>query len=190
MAEQLGGRVDQGRAAQAGRRHVADDVDPQRGRRPDDFFDGPGRAAHAVHDAWRPRRPGRRRSRRPRVAPRTTSTISPLVPMSTKSVGCWASASPVASTPATVSPPTNPPITGRTQTRPRGWTCRPSSTAGGKQATPGDGHERHFAQRAGVDAAEQLLHGGIAGDSDFIDLLAAARRPLGKARRSFHRRPR
>ena len=91
--------------------------------------------------------------------------------MSTKSVGWPASASPVARTPATVSPPTKPPITGRTQTRPRGWTCSPSSAAGAQQAPPGDGHEGRFAQRAGVHAAEQLLHGGIAGDSDFIDLL-------------------
>ncbi len=46
--------------------------------------------------------------------PSALRTISPLVPMSTNSAGPAASASPVASSPATVSPPTNPPITGMT----------------------------------------------------------------------------
>ena len=54
------------------------------------------------------------------ILPWWASTISPLVPMSTISTGPSSAGRFVARMPATVSPPTNPPITGNTYAAARG----------------------------------------------------------------------
>ena len=70
------------------------------------------------------------------ILPSRASTISPFVPMSTIMTGPSRSARSVASSPATVSPPTNPPMTGKTYALPRGWIATPTSSAGSISPRP------------------------------------------------------
>ena len=119
VPEQFGGSVDQGRAAKAGRRHVADDIDPQ-AVIDDDFFDCPfgGRACPAR--CARPRRPDRRPSKRRRTSLRPPARSRRWCRYPQTASDLRQSISPVANMPATVSPPTNPPMTGMIHARPRG----------------------------------------------------------------------
>ena len=101
----------------------------------DHLLDGPGAAAHAVEDPRAFEGRARRPWTRPPACRRPTSTISPLVPMSTsrrrslrRRPGRWpGSRRPCRRRRTRRSPATRRP-------RPRGWMCSPSSAAGDQSA--------------------------------------------------------
>ena len=104
-------------------------------------------------------------------------TTSPLVPMSTSTRTPSLSKMRVASIAATVSAPTNPATMGRkAHHRVRGPLQR--QLAGGNDQRFAD-HRRVRGQTdvAHVDAEEDVVHAGVAGDHDLVDV-SRERRPL------------
>src|SRR4051794_3411374 len=127
-------------------------------------------------------------------------TISQLVPTSMKRRTRLSRSMPVASMPATMSPPTYAPRAGKSATRAPGWRVSPISLAGtvgggaggwadggapGGAGVEGEpdlarGHrrrsgggldERRDAERLGVDAEGQRRHRGVAGERRLVHVL-------------------
>ena len=104
------------------------------------------------------------------------SAISQLVPTSMKSRSRLSRVIPVASSPATMSPPTYAPRAGKTLARARGWRRSPSSEAGHVGVVSRGHDEGRHADRLGIDAERELRHRRVAGERDLVDLLGLDRR--------------
>ena len=98
------------------------------------------------------------------------STISQLVPTSMNSRVRLSRSMPLASMPATMSPPTYAPRAGNSATRAPGCRVRPTSAAGTTGGRRGRLHERRHAERLRVDAQHQRGHRGVARERRFVDV--------------------
>ena len=105
-----------------------------------------------------------------RMVSPSLSTISQLVPTSMKSRVRLSRSIPVASMPATMSPPTYAPRAGKKKARARG--CRRQAEVAGEDGRRlrGGHHERRDAERLGVDAQRERGHRGVPGDRHLVDL--------------------
>ena len=98
------------------------------------------------------------------------STISQLVPTSMNSRVRLSRSMPVASMPATMSPPTYAPSEGKIAARARGCTASPRSAASTDGRRRRRHHERRHPERLGVDAEHQRGHRGVARERHLVDV--------------------
>ena len=105
-----------------------------------------------------------------RIRSPSLRTISQLVPTSMNSRIRLSRSMPVASMPATMSPPTYAPRAGKSATRAPGWRVRPTSLAEHGRRRRRGLDERRDAERLGVDPERQRGHRRVAGERHLVDV--------------------